>query len=142
MTFNCVMPKDRFEEYKENFGKNMVVKSDIPEREFLEFMCQSQLVVTPLDTEAPAGLIAFYQAAANRKMVITSDTVTTQEYFADGRGVLCGNDIEDWKNKIQYYLQHREEAVVSARKFKNFLESECSEEKYAKTLWGMLAGYR
>lgn len=37
----------------------MVVKSDIPEREFLEFMCQSQLVVTPLDTEAPAGLIAF-----------------------------------------------------------------------------------
>ena len=27
----------------------------------------------------------------------------------------------------------------SAAKFKSFLESECSEEKYAKTLWGMLA---
>ena len=68
ITFNCIMPKDKLEEYKENFGKNMVVKSDIPEQEFLEFMCQSQLVVTPLDTEAPAGLIAFYQAAANGKM--------------------------------------------------------------------------
>ena len=78
VTFNCVMPKDKFEEYTENFGKNMVVKSDIPEQEFLEFMCQSQLVVTPLDTEAQAGLIAFYQAAANGKMAITSDTVTTQ----------------------------------------------------------------
>ena len=41
VTFNCVMPKDKYEEYKENFGKNMVVKSDIPEQEFLEFMCQS-----------------------------------------------------------------------------------------------------
>ena len=139
VTFNCVMPKDKFEEYKENFGKNMVVKSDIPEREFLEFMCQSQLVVTPLDTEAPSGLIAFYQAAANGKMAITSDTVTTQEYFADGRGALCGTDIEDWKNKIQYFLKNREEANTSAEKFKSFLESECSEEKYAKTLWGMLA---
>lgn len=103
-------------------------------------MCQSQLVVTPLDTEAPAGLIAFYQAAANGKMAITLDTVTTQEYFADGRGALCGRNIEDWKNKIQYYLQNREEADVSVAKFKSFLESECSEERYAKTLWRMLAG--
>ena len=140
ITFNCVMPRDRFEEYKDNFGKNMVVKSDIPEQEFLEFMCQSQLVVTPLDTEAPAGLIAFYPAAANGKMAITSDTVTTQEYFADGRGALCRRDIEDWKNTIQYFLKHREEADSSAEKFKRFLENECSEEKYAKTLWGMLAG--
>ena len=136
--FNCVMPKDTYEQYKDNFRKNMNVKIDIPEQEFLEFMCQSQLVVTPLDTEAPAGLIAFYQAAANGKMVITSDTVTTQEYFADGRGALCGKDIKDWKNKIQYYLQHREEADLSAAKFKNFLESECSEEKYSNTLLEVL----
>lgn len=139
VTFNCVMPKDKFEQYKENFGPNMVVKSDIPERKFLEFMCHSQLIVTPLDTEAPAGLIAFYQAAANGKMVITSDTVTTQEYFTDGRGALCGKNVEVWKNKIRYYLQHREEADSSAAKFRNFLECECSEEKYAKTLWRILA---
>ena len=43
-------------------------------------MCQSSLVVMPLDTEAPAGLIAFFQAAANGRMSITSDTVTTREY--------------------------------------------------------------
>lgn len=139
ITFNCVMTKDKYEEYKENFGKNMVVRSDIPEKEFIEFMCQSQLVVTPLDTEAPAGLIAFYQAVANGKMAITSDTVTTQEYFADGRGALCGKNVEDWKNKIRYYLQHSEEADSCAAKFKNFLEIECSEEKYAKTLWRMPA---
>lgn len=117
----------------------MVVKSDIPEKEFLEFMCQSQLIVMPLDKEAPAGLIAFYQAAANGKMSITSDTVTTQEYFAEGRGALCRENVEDWKNEIQYYLQYPADADACAVKFKNYLESECSEEKYAKTLWRMLA---
>lgn len=134
VTFNCVMPKDKWEQHKDSFSDNMVVKSDIPEKEFLEFMCQSQLVVMPLDTEAPAGLIAFYQATANGKMSITSDTVTTQEYFEDGRGALCGENVDDWKNKIQYYLQHSDDADVCAVKFKNYLESECSEEKYAKTL--------
>lgn len=29
VTFNCVMSKDKFEQYKKNFCKNMVVKSDI-----------------------------------------------------------------------------------------------------------------
>lgn len=116
----------------------MVVKSDIPEQEFLEFMCQSQLIVMPLDTEAPAGLIAFYQAAANGKMSITSDTVTTQEYFSNGRGALCGKVIDDWKNKIRYYLQHRDEADACSERFKSFLECKCSEEQYAKTLWKML----
>ena len=139
VTFNCVMPKDKWEQHKESFSDNMVVKSDIPEKEFLEFMCQSQLVVMPLDTEAPAGLIAFYQATANGKMSITSDTVTAQEYFADGRGALCGENVDDWKHKIQYYLQHPADAYACAAKFKNYLESECSEEKYAKTLWRMLA---
>lgn len=140
VTFNCVMPRDKFEQYKESFGKNMIVKLDISEKEFLEFLCQSQLVVMPLDTEAPAGLIAFYQAAANGKMSITSDTVTTQEYFADGRGALCGTNVEDWKNKIRYYLIHADESSACAEKFKNFLEAECSEEKYAKILSTVLAG--
>lgn len=138
VTFNCVMPKDKWEQHKNNFSDNMVVKLDIPRREFLEFMCQSQIVVMPLDTEAPAGLIAFYQATANGKMSITSDTVTTREYFEDGRGALCGENVDDWKDRIQYYLQHPADADACAVKFKNYLESECSEEKYAKTLWGML----
>ena len=138
ITFNCVMPQDKQEQHKDSFSDNMVVKSDIPEKEFLEFMCQSQLIVMPLDTEAPAGLIAFYQATANGKMSITSDTVTMQEYFTEGRGALCGESVDDWKEKIQYYLEYPSEADVCVEKFKNYLESECSEEKYAKTLWKIL----
>lgn len=136
--FNCVMPKDKFEQYKENMSKNMVVKSEVSEKEFIDFLCQSRLVVMPLDTEAPAGLIVFFQAAANQKMIITSKTVVTQEYFADGRGALCENNVEDWKNKIENFLHHATDADDCTKKFKEFLENECSEGKYAKTLWGML----
>lgn len=71
----------------------MKVLTDVPEKKFLEFMCESELVVMPLDTEALAGLIAFYQATANGKMSITSNTVSTQEYFTDGRGALCDKNI-------------------------------------------------
>ena len=139
VTFHCVMPKDKLEQYGGDFSGNMVVKSEVSEKEFLEFMCQSQVVVMPLDTEAPAGLICFYQAAANGKIIITTDTVTTREYFSDGRGVLCKKNLEDWIEKIQYYLKNMDEANSCAEKFINFLEKECSEEIYAKTLWRVLA---
>lgn len=138
VTFNCVIPKEKFEKYKNDFGKNMIVKTNISEKEFLKFMCQSCLVAMPLDTEAPAGLIVFYQAAANGKMSITSNTVTTQEYFKNDRGVLCENSIDDWKNKIKYYLCHLDEANSCVAKFKDFLEKECVEEKYANTLWRII----
>ena len=138
VTFNCVMPSALKEQFSDAIGDNVCVKTDIPESKFMEFLCQSQLIVMPLDTEAPAGLTVYFQAAANNKMIITSDTVTTKGYLSDGRGVLCKNTVEDWVDKIQYYLQHTNEADFCATKFKNFLESECSEKKYAETLWGML----
>lgn len=136
--FNCVMPKDKYEQYKDIFSKNVVVKSDISERRFLEFMCQSQLVVMPLDTEAPAGLIAFYQATANGKMIITSDTVTTQEYFSNERGALCNKTVDEWIKKIQFYLDHRNKAERCAENLKTFLEQECSEKRYANILLEMI----
>lgn len=134
VTFNCVMPKDKYEQYKQFFSENVNARFDISEQEFLEFMCQSKLIVTPLNTEAPAGLIAFFQAGANGKMVITSDTVTTQEYFAEGRGVLCKNSMEEWKKEIYYYLQHEDKAAKCAQKFEKFLSSNCSEANYAKII--------
>lgn len=136
--FNCVMQKDKYEQFKDHFGKNIKVKYDIPEKEFLEFMCQSQLVVMPLDTEAPAGLIVLFQAAANDKMVITSNTVTTEEYFVKDRGELCGHKTEEWKLKIRHYLQHKNEAQNCAVSFRTFLENECSEEEYLRILMKML----
>ena len=140
VTFQCIMPRALKEQFVDSIGDNISVKTDVPEDEFMRVLCESQLIVMPLDTEAPAGLTVYFQAAANNKMIITSDTVTTEGYLSSGRGALCQRDVEDWKNTIRYYLTHLEEASICASKFKSYLETECSEDKYAKTLWRMLAG--
>lgn len=65
-------------------------------------MCQPSLVLMPLNTEAPSGLIVIFQAVANCKLIITTDTVTTREYFGNQRGVLCENDLGDWEKQVRY----------------------------------------
>lgn len=140
VTFHCVMPHKIYKQFVGEIRNNIIIKTDVTEKEFMKMLCQSQFVVMPLDTEAPAGLTVYFQAAANDKLIITSDSVTTKAYLSDGRGVLCGKNVEDWVNKIRYYLSNIENAENSAIKFKNFLERECSEDKYAKTLWEILDG--
>lgn len=132
--FNIVIPNVVFDKYKNVSGDNVNVKTEIPEPEFLKLMCQSSLVLMPLDTEAPAGLIAIFQAAANWKLIITSDTVTTREYFENQRGVLCKNNLGVWEKEIRYWLEHQDEGKIRVEKLRLFLEEECSERKYAQTL--------
>ena len=62
LLLNVLCPQNQYEEYKVLISPNVQVKYDIPENEFLELLNSSQLVVMPLDTEAPAGLIALFQA--------------------------------------------------------------------------------
>lgn len=134
ISFNIVISKEQYERLEGRFGKNVNVKTEIPESDFLKLMCESSLVLMPLNTEAPAGLIAMFQAAANGKLVIATDTVTTREYFADNRGVLCKESIHEWEKQIRYWLGHTAEAQKRSIKFQRFLEKECSEQKYAEIL--------
>lgn len=132
--FNFAMPQQCFEEYKTCFGKNVNAKFDIPESEFAKLMLESELMVMPLNTEAPAGLIVLFHAAGNNKLVITSNTVTTREYFGGNKGVLCGNSIDEWVKQIKYWQEHPDKAAENANRCRFFLENECSERNYAETL--------
>lgn len=132
--FNIVVSKEQFRQYKEKIGKNINIKTEISELKFLELMCQSSIVLIPLNTEAPAGLIVMFQAAANEKLVIASDTVTTREYFDDNRGILCKRSFDEWNKQIRFWLSHKKESRARAARLKHFLENECSEKKYAEIL--------
>lgn len=132
--FNFAMPQQCYEEYKSRFGENVNAKFDIPENEFAKLMLESELMVMPLDTEAPAGLIVLFHAAGNGKLIITSNTVTTREYFGDGKGALCENNVDEWVDQIRYWQNHPQEAEHNAKKCRTFLENECSERKYAEVL--------
>lgn len=138
--FNVVVPKEQFEQYGNHGRNNLSIETEISEKNFLELMCQSSLVIMPLNTEAPAGLIAMFQAAGNGKLIITSDTVVTKEYLATNRGVLCKYSFDEWERQIRYWLAHTKEAQGRALNFRKFLENECSEQKYAETLQRLANG--
>lgn len=128
--FHLVMPKVTYDEYQHELPSNVVAKYNLSMDDFLKGMCSCELVALPLDTEAPAGLIVLFQAVANMKYIITTDTLTTREYLSDGRGCLLPNDVDVWKKAINEKLGLDKSNIQASKKLLNFLQAECSEEKF------------
>lgn len=134
--FYMVMPGREYrpfmERHKDDIPDNVKIVHDIPYNHFMYRLCQSSLVVLPLAINAPAGLTVMFQAASNRRMVITSDTSAMRDYFMPYQ--LCGVDPEKWIEKITYYLEHKEERVAEAQRFHDFVTTHCTERQYAETV--------
>lgn len=129
--FHLVMPENVYMEYKDAISSNIIAKYNLSMNDFLKEMCSCEIVALPLDTEAPAGLIVLFQAAANMKYIITADTMTTREYLSDGRGCLLPNDIAIWTDSIRQKLENSKMNTEASKKLLSLLESECSEKKFA-----------
>ena len=132
--FNLVMPHDIYLKYHSIFTKNMNVGYDIPYNEFMKELCSSSIVCLPLDTQAPAGLIVMFQAAANSKLVITTKTVTTAEYITSETGVTLNDDLCSWCKSIDFYLKNPNEANSKAYALQNYLRKFCSETSFVNRL--------
>lgn len=130
--FHLVMPKVTYDEYQHELPSNVVAKYNLSMDDFMKEMCSCEIVALPLDTEAPAGLIVLFQAAANMKYIITTDTMTTREYLSDGRGCLLPNEVNVWSEAIDGKLGKVKLNAMASEKFLNFLEAECSEEKFVE----------
>lgn len=128
--YNVVLPKSIYQEKESCFLPNMYVQTEIPLSKFMETLCKSKLVCLPLNTCSPAGLIVMFQAAANGKLVLTTDTVTTREYLQSDRGVLLGTDSEEWATQITYYLKHEAIADAKSERLRSFLINECNELQF------------
>lgn len=92
----------------------------------------------PLNTDAPAGLIVMFQAASQQKTVITTCTPVTKEYIDNKTGVLCENNIDQFRKEIEYHLQHPDIARAKGKALYNKLRSECSKELYTSKLYNIL----
>ena len=136
--FHLVMPKVTYDEYQHELPSNVVARYNISMEDFMKEICSCEIVALPLDTEAPAGLIVLFQAAANMKYIITTDTMTTREYLSDGRGCLLPNDVEVWKKAINEKLGNVKSNIIASEKLLNFLESECSERKFVEGVETMI----
>lgn len=128
--FHLVMPKIIYEEFQNELPDNVIAKYNLSMEDFMKEMCSCEIVALPLDTEAPAGLIVLFQAAANMKYIITTNTMTTREYLSDGRGCLLPNDVDVWKKVITERIGNEKGNKEASAKLLNFLQTECSEENF------------
>ena len=128
--FHLVMPKVTYDEYQHELPSNVVARYNIPMEDFMKEMCSCEIVALPLDTDAPAGLIVLFQAAANMKYIITTNSMTTREYLSEGRGSLLPNDVDVWKKVITERIGNEKGNKEASAKLLNFLQTECSEEKF------------
>lgn len=138
ITFNIVMPYTIYSKLKSEIRDNMNIKCNISYDDFMKELCHSSLVCLPLDTQAPAGLIVMFQAAANLKPIITTETATTLEYITPERGITLPNEISAWCNTIKISFENMEECRNRAEKLKNYLMENCSEEIFVSEIQKML----
>lgn len=136
--FHLVMPENIYQELEHELPYNVTAKYNLSMDDFLWEMCRSEIVALPLDTEAPAGLIVIFQAAANKKYIITTDTMTTREYLSDGCGCLVSNNVADWVYALRSALGNTEDCLASSKKLKTFLEQNCSEAAFVQGIEKMI----
>lgn len=136
--FHLVMPKTTYEDFITELPSNVVAKYNLAMEDFMKEMCSCEIVALPLDTEAPAGLIVLFQAAANMKYIVTTDTMTTREYLKDGRGCLLVNDVAVWTRAISERLGNAKSNSEASGKLLKFLDTECSEEKFVEGVERMI----
>jgi glycosyltransferase involved in cell wall biosynthesis len=132
--FTIVMPRGMASQYKTICPPNCLILEDIPYEDFMKEMCRSSLVCLPLTKEAPAGLIVMFQAAANKKMVLTTRTATTNEYYSNDRGVLLEKNVCKWRDAIKKYITDEFTQNIMAENMYKYVKMECSEEYYCKTI--------
>lgn len=138
ISFTAVMPPKEYSRFAADVPGNVTLLTNISFAEFAGRLSASSVVCLPLYKQAPAGLIVLFQAAANRKPVMISSTVTTREYLEGGRGCLLGRDLQEWVKAVRWSLSHQEESAKTASRLLRFCEEECSRDKYLDILQKLL----
>lgn len=102
--FTLVMPTFIQKYYsKIKISDNIHILGNVSLVEFNKLLQESSIVMLPLNTDAPAGLIVIFQAASQQKTVITTSTPVTKEYIDNKTGVLCENNIDQFRKEIEYH---------------------------------------
>lgn len=136
--FHLVMPEGCFHELKGKFPINVIAKYNLSYNDFMKEMCASEIVALPLDTESPAGLIVLFQAIANMKYVITTDTMTTREYFPKDIGNLQLKIVDDWVRQIRYSLGNVVLQEMSSKYEYDYISQKCTQEEFVKGVFNMV----
>lgn len=130
ITFVAIMPSDIYNDYKEKIEENVKVFVDVPYEIFVRSIKRSQIVLMPLDTDAPAGLIVLFQTIANNKPFVISRTAATCAYMFNHNDVFLPNEENQWKEKIYDIVDNYETYCEKVQDLKRSVEAECNEQKF------------
>lgn len=139
VAFKLVMPSAVQKSLPTPLPPNVAVSCDISTDDFLRTMAACQAVCMPLDTEAPAGLIVLFQAAALGKPIVISDTVTTRAYICPDMSdahLVAGPPPIPWAKALAATLSQPPSATNSLR---DYLRGHCSPSHYVHWLKAIIA---
>jgi glycosyltransferase involved in cell wall biosynthesis len=113
---------------------NVTLKNNVKLDEFNRDIYLSKIVMCPVTTEAPAGLIVMYTAASCNVPFMTNTNTTYMEYINDERGEILSPNIELWKERINLLLSDEKERTQKGRALHEWLLENCSLKACANAL--------
>ncbi len=134
--FCFIMGKAKLESLGIDCSKypNVTIKTNVHIEEFNGDVYLSKIVMCPVTTEAPAGLIVMYTAASCNTVFMTNDNATYKEYVTEERGEILPLDVDKWKERINYLLADEETRIQKGRNLHEWLLENCSYEACANDL--------
>jgi glycosyltransferase involved in cell wall biosynthesis len=120
----------------ENYPANIQYHYNIPYQQFLELFANAAVLVLPLNTEAPAGLIVLLEGALLSKAIVTTDNVTMREYVVSGENgfLIKKGDYKEFAEKVNEVFSNEQIQKSFGENLKKAIIEKCSPEVYVSTL--------
>lgn len=139
VNFCFVLSPEEAAKHEANTLSNVTLLHNLSPTQFQQRLAAARAVCLPLDTQAPAGLIVLFQAAANLRPIIISDTVTTSEYIDSTSGWAVNSQLDSWCAAIHEVLSNPDESRQRTERLRNRLRNECSEASFCQQLHQMMS---
>jgi len=141
ISFVFAVKRADFGRFMQKLPNNVMTIFDCEVEQFNYLLKESSLVMLPLKSDAPSGLIVLLTAAYYKKLVIATQTVTLESYIVNGKsGILLSNsDLDGWCYNVEKFLDERDEKQKMVEAFSASIERKFSNEAYLERLNSIIA---
>ncbi|MDA8657086.1 glycosyltransferase [Luminiphilus sp.] len=133
--FTFVVKKKQFNTSNE-LPQNVTVFRDIPIEEFEYHLSRASVMILPISTHTPAGILTLITAALKCRPVVSQNTLSLRPYINNGEtGVLLdSSDASSWAAEINILLEDESKRHVMSEAFQKSIVKRCSVERYCSEL--------
>ncbi len=120
--------------------ENVEMHYDVDYQIFSRYMAEASIILLPLKSTLPCGLLVIVDASVLKKPVIATATPSTRNYISENKtGYLVQlGDTQNFLDKITYLSEHPEEKQRLGNNLHQHIESEYSTDVYFNNLINIL----